>query len=508
MRALHWVHRSNLIIVTVLAWGGVAAAPASAQIASALLREAEPLPGAPGETISSLNSTAVNHNGGYAVTVNSTGSGTLLSHVWGSASGAAGALLRTEGVFGDFQQTSFESFFGFGNAGQIGYSPSSTRISTGTTGLDGAWLDNVPVLTEEDPVPTLPGQFSTFNSRVGVTAGGQPYWVGGIANAIGPATQNRVLFFGTTATPVLMGNDLVAGVLEPIQTGSSNIDFDVRFSAMGSRYITPVRVASGSTANDGVVVIDGAAAMPGASVMREASPVPPAAGGLPAELWDNFDYVGITEAGDWLVTGDTNAATTQDEFVLLTGQIVLREGQTAGGMTINGAIEGGYLNEDADWAVIWDVDGPAANVEALLFNGNLVLLEGDLVDWNGDGVINALDNNGRLANFTGTASLTIGDRGPGGDVDIYFTADIDFNGTSSTADDLEGFFRQTASTAACTIGDVDGNGTVEPADIGPFVDVLMNPAAASPQAFCASDINTDGAADGRDVFGMVDLLVP
>ena len=117
MRASHWVRRSNLIIVTVLAWGLIAAAPASAQIASALLREAEPLPGAPGETISSLNNTAVNHNGGYAVTVNSTGSGTTLSHVWGSASGAAGALLRTEGVFGDFQQTSFESFFGFGNAG-------------------------------------------------------------------------------------------------------------------------------------------------------------------------------------------------------------------------------------------------------------------------------------------------------------------------------------------------------------------------------------------------------
>ncbi len=262
MRALPWVGRFTLTIVIVPAWGGMAAAPAGAQIASALIREAEALPGAAGETISFLNNTAVNHNGGYAVTVNSTGSGTTLSHVWGSASGAAGTLLRTEGVFGDFQQTSFESFFGFGDAGQVGYSPSSTRISTGTTGLDGAWLDNVPILNEEDPVPTLPGQFSTFNSRVGVTAGGQPYWVGGIANAIGASTQNRVLFFGTTATPVLMGNAFVAGVPEPIQTGSS-IDFGVRFSAMGTRYITPVRVASGSTANDGVVVIDGAAAMPG-----------------------------------------------------------------------------------------------------------------------------------------------------------------------------------------------------------------------------------------------------
>jgi hypothetical protein len=154
--------------------GAVLLAPtaASAEIASALLREDDVL--FPGETVSSLNNTAVNHVGGYACSLSSTGSGTTISRIWGEPSGGMGMLMRSEMTIGVFQQTSFESFYGMGDAGELGYGTTSTNIDSGETGLDGVWLDDLAVLHEEDPVPSLPGMWSNFNSRPTSTGDGRP----------------------------------------------------------------------------------------------------------------------------------------------------------------------------------------------------------------------------------------------------------------------------------------------------------------------------------------------
>jgi hypothetical protein len=133
--------------------GAVLLAPtaASGEIASALLREDDEL--IPGETISSLNNTAVNHVGGYACSLNT-------------------MLMRSEMTIGKFEQTSFESFYGMGDLGELAYGTTSTNINSGETGLDGVWLDDLAVLHEEDPVPSLPGMWSNFNSRPTSTGDG------------------------------------------------------------------------------------------------------------------------------------------------------------------------------------------------------------------------------------------------------------------------------------------------------------------------------------------------
>jgi hypothetical protein len=412
-----------------------------------LLLEDTELPGAPGENVDSISNPVVNHAGGFAVTVNTSGSGTTLSHIWGNATGGLGDVIITEGIYGKLQQTSFESFHGLSNAGDPCYSASSTDMGSGTTGLDGVWVGPVVILNEEDPVPTLPGQFSTFNSRPGITADAIPYWVGGISATQGGSSQNRVLFLGGGASVVLMGGDPIGGVAEPVGTASADIDFDYRFSAFGANYIAPVRVDSSST-NDGVIVINGNAAMFGGSVTREASPVPAAIGGLAGENWDNFDFVGITETGVPFVTGDTDAATSSDEFVLHNGEIVLREGDmvdtVSGPVPLSGSIEGGYLNDNGDWGVIWDVNDPVGNIEVLIFNGEVLLRETDEVDLDGDGVV---DPGATLANFTGISTLSIGDPGPSGIISIYFTADIDTQGTTSSSDDIEVLYRLDVETA-------------------------------------------------------------
>lgn len=55
--------------------------------------------------------------GGYACSLNTTGTGTI-SRIWGNPTGGAGVLLRSEATIGNFEQTSFESFYGMSDAGQ------------------------------------------------------------------------------------------------------------------------------------------------------------------------------------------------------------------------------------------------------------------------------------------------------------------------------------------------------------------------------------------------------
>jgi hypothetical protein len=425
------------IAIGVLPACVVVSTPAPAQVATALVREGDAIPGE--GNVTAISNPAVNHAGGYSVTLNTLNGPTTLSHVWGNALGGPGSVILTEGTFAGYQQTSFEAFHGLSNAGDPAYSAVADEVPAGSTGLDGVWVGATPVLVEEQAVPSLPHQFSVFGSRPGITADGHPYWVGGISSTQGGSTENRVLFFGFGASPVFAGGDSVGGVPEAAQTNTGGVDFNVRFSEFGTNWIMEVLVASGSTLNDGVMVVNGNGLMVGGSLMREASPVPPAAGGLPTENWDNFDYLGITESGSILVTGDTDAATGVDEFVLIDAQIVLREGTVLpGSRTVSGAIEGAYLNEQGNWAATWDVDDSGGgNIEVLIFNGEVVLAEGDRVDLSGDGTP---EGNSILADFTGISTLVISDLSGGG-VSVYFTADIDTAGTPSSSDDTEALFR-------------------------------------------------------------------
>jgi hypothetical protein len=437
------VRRHVTLIAALCASLVIGSSAASGQVASALLVEDGPIPGSGGETISALNNTAVNHVGGYAVSITTNNS---ISLIWGDPAGGSGTVLRTESTIGDLEQTSFESFYGISDAGNLSYSASSTNTVTGTTGLDGVWLDDTFVALEEEPVVSLPGFFWSFASRPGVTASGVPYWVGGYTDTAGTSTQERGLFFGAGATVLLTGGDPLPNSPFPIDEGSSNIDFDYRFSAEASHYILPVLVDSGSTLDDGVMTYDGAGLLLDGQLVRESSPVPAAVGGLPGEEWDNFDFMGATEDGKYLFTGDTDADTSQDEFVAVNGQIQFREGDVADGFVLSGSIEGAYMNEQGDVAFIWDIDTTEGNVEALYFNGGLLLKEGDAVDLDGDGVV---EPDSILANFTGISALTVGDQGPGGVVNVYFTADIDTEGTSSSTDDVEGYFCVPTQGAEC-----------------------------------------------------------
>jgi len=103
----------------------------------------------------------------------------------------------------------------------------------------------------------------------------------------------------------------------------------------------------------------------------------------------------------------------------------------------------------------------------------------------------------------GPCANCIGARDINGDVDIYFTADIDFNGTSSATDDFEGYFRLTASTATgCLKGDANQDTLVNTADIPDFVNALLTGSGA-----CESDVNDDGNTDGLDLAQFITCVI-
>jgi hypothetical protein len=452
-----------------------------AQVASAILRTNDPLGGS---TVSAINNTGVNHVGGYALTVN-TADG--LSRVWGNLSGGApppgGAIIRREGEFDGIMQTSYEAFFGIGST-NVTYSPIGN--GGGFTGLDCVFRDDTRIMAERDPHPSLAGQFWSFGSRPSITSDGQVWFVGGITSTAGGTTQNRGLFTGGNSTSVvLLGGQMVSGLDSPLNTGTT-VDFDFRVSGSGQHYIAPVVLSTGSTANDGAVVFDGAGLTAGNSLVREGTVVPVSVGGDGIETYQNFDFMGVTDAGSWMVTGDTNAATTADEYVMVNGMMVLRDGAVIGSDTVQGDIEGGYLNNDGDWAVVWDVSNNT--IEALIVNGQIVLREGDTVDWTGDGVAEV---DSLLTDFTGISALTLSDRA-GGAVQAYFTANVNVGGTV-----IEGALRLSVGIGPACPCDFNNDNALNSQDYFDFLSCFFGGGCPPGQD---ADFNDDNTVNSQDYF--------
>lgn len=465
------------------------------QTASALVREGEPLPGGvPGDLVNSINNTATNHVGGYAVNVNTSDGVNTLGRIWGANEGAPGAIIRSEDTFGALVQTSYESFYGIGNHMEVAYSAIGTGGAAG--GFDSVWLNDAPIAVEGDPVLTIAGQFWSFGSRPGVTADGKPYWVGGITGTVGGTTQNRGLFFNASQDVLLLGGDLVPGLPAALSSSGTTVSFDYRFSALASNYIAEVQMTGISTTMDTAMVVNGAGLMAGGALVQEGTLVPPAIGGLAGENWASFDFAGITELGHYFFTGDTSGATATDEFIVVDGMITYREGDIVDGRALTSSIQGAYMNESGDLAYVWAVDDDGVARNALFLNDHFLLMETDTVDLDGDG---AREPNSVLANFTGISALTVSARDVSGNVQLYFTADIDVNGTPSTTDDIEGFFCLTVAAGPSCPTDLNYDGVTDLVDLAVL---LGNYGLADPGL-----VRTDGDLDGDNVIGLGDVAI-
>lgn len=440
-----------------------------AQNAQSLIHEGSPV-GDAGQVVTAngIVAIAANDIGGYIVSINTTDGTTAQTSFWGDVSGGPGQVLRTRGTVSGYTQTGWETFFGFSNTGDIAYSP------TLTGSLDSVWINDTPLAVEGIEIEA--GGFWSFASRPTVTSNGIPFWVTGTRTTASGSTSNRGLYSGLMPVSLLSGGDPLGGISEPVSPLSS-VQFSFKVSSRGTNWVGLVGITA-PAASDRVVAINGDVVVVDGSPVREGVLVPVSAGGDGVEAWTNWSDFGINEAGDWLMTGDTNAATTQDHFVAINGQIILREGEVASGLNTSGAFSGADLNESGDWAVLWGVSVDGTTREAVIFNGEVLIKETDEIDFDGDGLPDAGIT---LTDITGLESLFISDRRAGGFVDVFFTGDTALG---------EAAYR--ISVPVPCPADLNGDGGVDGDDVIAFF-------ALWDVSDSGADFNGDGGVDGDDV---------
>ncbi|NJL30014.1 MAG: hypothetical protein HC897_20035 [Thermoanaerobaculia bacterium] len=362
--------------------------------------------------VTSLNTPFTNADGEVGLTGALDNGGASDSFVWFDT----GIVWRNSSAVGVTLSGS-ESTMGVGDMGQFIY-------STAVDGNDAVWTQNGALAIDSDPAPGFPGgTITTFHSRPTMIPSGQAFWISGFNASGGTSTEGRMLYTSTDGTPatisvVLRSDDMIGGLAIDRPSG---VDFDYQISDNGAHHIQVLQMDTGSTTDDDHVYVDGA------FVARETSPTGQGDG------WDNFDSVSINNSGDYLFSGDTDGATTSDEFIAYNATIALREGATIGGVTLtNGSTVQALSLDNLGQAVhSWLVSGGAETLffapdASDLLGTSIPLLQvGDTVDVDGDG--------------TGDATVTdlnaSGVIGPGlslaEDQRVYVEVDLDFGAGAS-----------------------------------------------------------------------------
>lgn len=462
-------------------------AGATAEPLRMILREGDAL-GPPGHTIAGITGVATNGVGGFGVAVNTYDGTTTLSHILTTvASGveppAAPTLRFTEATIGPpvlLTQTAFEGEFGLSDAGQVAFSATVSRGAQ--AGLDSLWIDNSPVLIDGDAAAPFPGLFWSFASRVRMTHTGVPYWRGGVSVTPGAASVNRAILKGDPPERVVAGGDTLPNLPAPIDPTPASTMFVYRLSASGTHYLSVELIDGASLESDAVVVMDGAGLTLGGTLVREGNTVPASIGGRSGERWANFDALGVTDGGGYMIVGDTDATGTADDFVLVNGHMRYRDGDVIDGEVVYGDIEDAAMNNSGDLAVLWDTQ--SNSIESLIVNGRIVLREGQSVDLDRDGTP---DPASLIADMGGAAGLAIGER-VGGLLRVYVAANVDTHGTTTTADDTRALLEVTVCLA-----DINRSGSISVQDIFDFLNAYFAGEGAA-------DYNNSGSVSVQDLF--------
>lgn len=205
----------------------------------------------------------------------------------------------------------------------------------------------------------------------------------------------RAFGIGAAAFAKTGSNTLVEGIL---RTGVSNV----------------------TTSNDQVMLLNGQALSLGGEFVRERTLLSAAIGGQPNEDWRIFRTAAISSSGSYLFTAQAfQVGGGFRELWVKDGSILYRTGSTLpfGDITLTVSDQAGTfpvaMNEAGDWAAIL----PTNAGRTLVVNGTPILLAGSsLVDTTGDGIGNA------VLTFikADLGQVALGERGPGGQFDLFF----------------------------------------------------------------------------------------
>ena len=144
-------------------------------------------------------------------------------------------------------------------------------------------------------------------------------------------------------------------------------------------YRAPFTVGTLGTSDDDFLIAGAAA------IAQEGVTVPGGQAGGAMDPWDAFDTFDFYASGDgahWLAQGDTSAATTDDDVLVVDGSVVLQENQPIPGTGVPDLIDSSgilecYLSSSGDWMARGDF--AATQQDWLVFNGGIVALTGEII---------------------------------------------------------------------------------------------------------------------------------
>lgn len=469
-RASTWIagRTAGMIGVVGLAAGVASAGVAPVVSAELVVKEGDAMSDS---TVASLNAPFTNGNGqvGFVVALDDGERA-----IWFDT----GPIFLSDSALPDVL-TGGEGTMGIGDNGEFIYSPSFN-------GGDAVYGEGGVIAEDNAPAFDFASGFNmTFHSRPRMIDDGSSYWISGTNDgAGGTSTQNRIIYMrdGTTGTitGILRAGDVVDGVTV---AGAGGIDFDNAMSDDGTQRLFIFNDASGSSANDGRLAVNGSI------VASEASP---ASDGL--DNWDNFDATSINTSGNYMFSGDTDGASTTDEFIAYNGAIQLRQGDTlTSGPTLDGSVDGLSLNNNGEAVFIWDIDDAGGDIETLFYasdasdlagTAEAVLSVGENIDTSGDGVADW-----ELTDFNASAAI-----GPGLDFAengvLYIEVDLI---PVAGGDEIEAILCiPVVIVLPCNAADLAPEfGVLDLADVGAFIGGFGNDPI--------SDLNNDGVWDLTDV---------
>jgi len=255
-----------------------------------------------------------------------------------------------------------------------------TRTETGS--LDTLITSHGVLIQENDPAPGFPGAFITVASDTSMLPDGTAFWYSSYEDNVG---GGDVWYRATDmATPIIdivvQSGDIVDGWVMGLlhdwnfSVSDDGTQFTQKASAM--RVDPPHDFRSIVRVNQSAVAVEGE---------------PTGAG----DNWGVFFHKDINNLGNYLLTGHTDGDEATDEFLAYNGEIVIREGDTVGGVTLTSPADArGVCLDNRNHAIfVWSVGYLdtlfAAADAAMLVEAVPVLTEGDTVDVDGDGVADA-----------------------------------------------------------------------------------------------------------------------
>ncbi|MEM7158555.1 MAG: DUF4215 domain-containing protein [Myxococcota bacterium] len=276
-----------------------------------------------------------------------------------------------------------EATMGTNGLGDFVYAPD-------INGIDGLYTNSGPLAIAGDPAVGHPaGAIYTFHRRPSMSADGSVYWSAGV-DLDGGGTDVLTFYRSPDGTPgsierLLSSGDAVGALIVDDSGGGTDggIDSDYQVSEDGTHRIHVLNMEGPSTM-DGIVWVDGAVAM------QEGTPT----GG--GDNWDNFDLVSINNAGNYLVTGNTDGPEGTDEFVAYNGTVGIREGDLVGGVALqtSASLRFASINDSNQAAFSWGYQSVAGFREAVFFSCNaadlgasslpVLTTDDDTIDIDGD----------------------------------------------------------------------------------------------------------------------------